>query len=192
MLWPRLAPDDVSVYVCVGRRGEGGGTNQPKPLRGISRPCQRVTWVMSDAFFFPSASWESVSSTTHTHTQKVLACVCVQGCVAFENTSHWPRLLAAAAAGEGVLQWGQSIDTTKVPIKNLLTVLLVPNSFLRCGAYEESVMRYTYINITNELVIHKYYEGFAVKIYIPWRRLNEKLMCKIHRNLCVINNDAAA
>lgn len=147
---------------------------------------------MSDAFFFPSASWESVSSTTHTHT-KVLASVCVQGCVAFESTSHRPRLLAAAAAaGAGVSQWGESIDTTKVPIKNLLTVLLVPNGFLRCGACEESVMRYTYINITNELVIHKHYEGFAVKIYIPWRRLNEKLMCKIHRNLCVINNDAAA
>lgn len=112
--------------------------------------------------------------------------MCVQGCVAFESTSHRPRLLAAAAAaaGEGVSQWGESIDTTKVPIKNLLTVLLVPNGFLRCGACEESVMRHTHINITNELVIHKYYEGFSVKIYIPWRRLNEKLMCKIHRNPC--------
>lgn len=148
---------------------------------------------MSDAFFFPSESWERVSSTTHTHTQKFVPARVFRVVWHPRAPLVGPRLPTGCCCRGGRFAVGRVyIDTTKVPIKNLLTVLLVPNSFLRCGACEESVMRSTYINITNELVIRKYYEGFAVKIYIPRRRPNEKLMCKIHRNLCVINSDAAA
>lgn len=172
MLWPRLAPDDVSVYVCVGWREEGGGTHQPKPPRGTSWLCQRVTWVMSDACFFFSQCklGKCEFHDTHTHKsscQRVCSGLCgiLRAPLIGPSAGCW--LLAAAAAGEGVSQWGESIDTTKVQIKNLLMVLWVPNGFLRWGACEELVVRYTYINITNDLVIHKYYEGFCCEHIHP-------------------------
>lgn len=147
----------VCMFVWVG--GERGvGHTSLNPPRGTSRPCQRVTWVMSDACFFSfpvqaGKVWVPRRARTHA---KVLASVCVQGCVGFREHLSSVRLLAdaaaAAAAGEGVSQWGESIDTTKVQIKNLLTVLWVPNGFPPV---------WSLWGAGREVYIHKYYKWLS-------------------------------